>query len=166
MRKHTRIILTMYLLGLFIFLVHNIVNQNRELRILSKEVQELEILLEEKLEERRLLEEEFERLEEEKRLLEEMKVFSMEATAYTDDVASQGKWVGQTATGRKPQVGVVAVDPKIIPLETKLYIEGYGEAIAGDVGGAIKGNRIDVFLPDSKSCYEWGRRQVRVRVIE
>ena len=43
---------------------------------------------------------------------------SFEATAYTDNVESQGKWVGQTATGRKPQVGVIAVDPKVIPLES------------------------------------------------
>ena len=83
--------------------------------------------------------------------------FEMEATAYTDDVESQGKWVGQTASGMKPQVGVVAVDPKVIPLGTKLYVEGYGEAIAGDTGGAIKGMRIDVFLPDKDSCME-GKR--------
>ena len=92
--------------------------------------------------------------------------FEMEATAYTDDVESQGKWVGQTASGMKPQVGVVAVDPKVIPLGTKLYVEGYGEAIAGDTGGAIKGMRIDVFLPDKDSCMKWGRREVKVWKIE
>ena len=92
--------------------------------------------------------------------------FEMEATAYTDDVESQGKWVGQTASGMKPQVGVVAVDPKVIPLGTKLYVEGYGEAIAGDTGGAIKGMRIDVFLPDKDSCMKWGRRKVKVWKIE
>jgi 3D (Asp-Asp-Asp) domain-containing protein len=91
---------------------------------------------------------------------------TFEATAYTDDVESQGKWVGQTASGLKPQVGVVAVDPKIIPLGTKLYVEGYGNAIAGDVGGAIKGKMLDVFLPDKDSCMKWGRREVKVWRIE
>ena len=87
---------------------------------------------------------------------------TFEATAYTDNVKSQGKWVGQTATGRKPQVGVIAVDPKIIPLGTKLYVEGYGECVAGDTGGAIKGRIIDVFLPDENSCMKWGRKKVKV----
>lgn len=84
------------------------------------------------------------------------------ATAYTDNVQSQGKWVGQTATGMKPQVGVVAVDPNVIPLGTKMYIEGYGNAIAGDTGGAIKGNRIDLFMNTQKECINFGRRQVKV----
>lgn len=84
------------------------------------------------------------------------------ATAYDDSPESQGKWVGKTATGMKPQRGVVAVDPKVIPLGTKLYVEGYGNAISGDTGGAIKGNKIDVFLPDRDSCMKWGRRKVKV----
>lgn len=84
------------------------------------------------------------------------------ATAYTDNAQSQGKWVGQTATGMKPQVGVVAVDPNVIPLGTKMYIEGYGNAIAGDTGGAIKGNRIDLFMNTQKECINFGRRQVKV----
>lgn len=87
---------------------------------------------------------------------------SFEATAYTDDVESQGKWVGQTATGRKPQVGVIAVDPKVIPLETELYVEGYGYCVAGDVGGAIKGDRLDLFMNTRDECYTWGRKDVRV----
>ena len=92
--------------------------------------------------------------------------FEMEATAYTDDVESQGKWVGQTASGMKPQVGVVAVDPKVIPLGTKLYVEGYGEAIAGDTGGLIKGNKIDLFMDTREECIEFGRQVVRVRIVE
>ena len=92
--------------------------------------------------------------------------FEMEATAYTDDVESQGKWVGQTASGMKPQVGVVAVDPKVIPLGTKLYVEGYGECVAGDTGGAIKGNKIDLFMDTREECIEFGRQVVRVRIVE
>ena len=85
-----------------------------------------------------------------------------EATAYTDNVQSQGKWVGQTATGRKPQVGVIAVDPNVIPLNTKLYVEGYGEAVAGDVGGAIKGKRVDLFHNTQSECKSFGRRKVKI----
>ena len=85
-----------------------------------------------------------------------------EATAYTDDVQSQGKWVGQTTTGRKPQVGVIAVDPKVIPLNTKLYVEGYGECVAGDTGGLIKGNIIDLFFDTRDEVNKWGRKQVKV----
>lgn len=105
-------------------------------------------------------------LETEVKRLEDIKVFTMEATAYTDDVQSQGKWVGQTATGMKPAVGVVAVDPRIIPLGTRLYVEGYGPAIAGDVGGAIKGYRIDLFMANRGACMRFGRRQIRVRVLD
>lgn len=90
---------------------------------------------------------------------------TFEATAYTDDANSQGKWVGQTATGRKPQVGVVAVDPRVIPLETDLFIEGYGYAVAGDVGGAIKGKRVDLFMDTRAECRSFGRNQLRVWIV-
>lgn len=83
----------------------------------------------------------------------------MEATAYT--------WTGnRTATGTWPSRGTVAVDPSVIPMGTKLHIEGYGEAIAADTGGAIKGNIIDVYLDSENDCFSWGRRQVEVRIIE
>ena len=88
------------------------------------------------------------------------------ATAYTDDKQSQGKWVGQTATGVKPQVGVVAVDPKVIPLGTKLYIDGYGQAIAGDTGGAIKGKKIDLFMNSREECMDFGKRKIKVYRIK
>jgi len=87
------------------------------------------------------------------------RVMVMEATAYT--------WTGQrTASGTWPAVGTVAVDPQVIPLGTKLYIEGYGPAVALDTGGAVKGNVIDVYLPTEAECWQWGRRQVEVRVIK
>ena len=91
---------------------------------------------------------------------------TFEATAYTDDVESQGKWVGQTASGMKPQVGVIAVDPKVIPLGTKLYVEGYGNAIAGDTGGMIKGKRLDLFMNTNEECYAWGRKKVKVWKVQ
>ena len=112
------------------------------------------------------LEGEIEGLKKEIEHLENIKVFSMEATAYTDDYESQGKWVGQTATGRKPRVGIVAVDPKVIPLGTRLYVEGYGPAIAGDTGGAIEGHRIDLFMASRGEALRFGRRQIRVRILD
>lgn len=87
---------------------------------------------------------------------------TFEATAYSDNVESQGQWVGQTTTGRKPQVGVIAVDPKVIPLESNLFVEGYGYAVAGDTGGAIKGKRVDLFMNTRPECTKFGRQKVRV----
>jgi uncharacterized protein YabE (DUF348 family) len=71
-----------------------------------------------------------------------------------------------TATGQLVRFGVVAVDPRVIPLGTRLYVEGYGYGIAADKGSAIKGNRIDVFLESSQDAHRWGRRQTRVYILE
>lgn len=71
-----------------------------------------------------------------------------------------------TATGMRAVRGVVAVDPKFIPLGTKLYVEGYGFAIAGDTGGAIKGNRIDLCFNTVAECYTFGRRKVVVHILK
>ncbi|HAR40496.1 MAG TPA: peptidoglycan-binding protein [Coprothermobacter sp.] len=86
----------------------------------------------------------------------------MVATAYSAEEPGIGT---RTAMGTRVRYGVVAVDPKVIPLGTKLYIEGYGYAVAEDVGGAIKGNRIDVYFNTVKECYQWGRRVVKVYVL-
>ena len=63
-------------------------------------------------------------------------------------------------------LSTIAVDPNVIPLGTKVYVSGYGLAIAADTGGAIKGNIIDVFLNSYEECYSWGRRQVTVQILE
>lgn len=100
----------------------------------------------------------------------------MVATAYDLSYESTGKrpgdkWYGITASGTKARPGVVAVDPKVIPLGTKLYIESldgtpdYGYAIAEDTGGAIKGNKIDLFMEDAKEVKAFGRRKVKVYII-
>jgi len=82
----------------------------------------------------------------------------MQATAYT--------YSGfHTATGFNPAVGMVAVDPTIVPLGSKMYIEGYGYAWAADTGGAVKGNVIDVFLEEHSQCVNWGRRTVKVYIL-
>lgn len=86
----------------------------------------------------------------------------MEATAYAGDTI--------TATGTVPKrnpngLSTIAVDPRVIPLGTKVYIEGYGYAIAEDTGGAIKNNIIDLFLNSSQECYSWGRRNVNLYIV-
>jgi len=72
----------------------------------------------------------------------------------------------RTATGIKPRRGVVAVDPRVIPMGTKLYIEGYGYGIAADTGGAIKGRKIDVFFETRAEALKWGRRTVSVQIMK
>lgn len=58
------------------------------------------------------------------------------------------------------------MDPKIIPLGTKVYVEGYGYAIAADKGSSVKGNKIDVFYPTLKQCYKWGNKKVKIKILK
>ena len=94
---------------------------------------------------------------------EEMLVTATAYTAYCNGCS------GTTAYGidlrANPNQKVIAVDPKTIPLGKKVWVEGYGEAIAGDTGGAIKGNKIDVFLASSDSAIAWGVKQVKIKVL-
>lgn len=71
---------------------------------------------------------------------------------------------GRTALGIKTRKGVVAVDPKLIPLGTRLHVPGYGHAIAADVGTAIKGRLIDLWMPNHAAARKWGRRTVTITV--
>jgi len=71
---------------------------------------------------------------------------------------------GRTALGTVPRVGTVAVDPKVIPLRSLLYVEGYGYGRAEDTGAIIKGYKIDVWKPTADECRQWGRRWVGVTV--
>ena len=94
------------------------------------------------------------------------KTFNVVATAYTANCTGCS---GTTATGinlkANPGAKVISVDPNVIPLGSRVYVEGYGEAIAGDTGGAIKGNRIDIFMPDHTNAINFGRRTVSVTVL-
>lgn len=90
--------------------------------------------------------------------------YTMEATAYDDSPEQNGPYGPYTASGTRLRPGVVAVDPSVIPLGTKLYIEGYGYAVAEDTGGAIKGMKIDLFM-DSASAHQFGRQNVVVHVL-
>jgi uncharacterized protein YabE (DUF348 family) len=95
------------------------------------------------------------------------KEFYVSSTAYT---AFCNGCSGVTATGinlrNNPTMKVIAVDPSIIPLGTKVYVEGYGYAIAADKGSAINGYKIDVFLPTNAEAFRWGKRKVKIQILE
>lgn len=95
-----------------------------------------------------------------------MNSFYVLSTAYAPTVAEtdSNPWI--TASGLKSNYGVVAVDPKVIPLGTLLYVEGYGYAVAGDTGGAIKGNKIDVFFYYPSEARDWGVRRVKIYILD
>ena len=90
-------------------------------------------------------------------------VMSMEATAY---LPNDPGCTGITAIGIPATYGVVAVDPGIIPLGSRVYIPGYGEAIAADTGGAIYGYRIDLCMEDYYEAMDFGRRTVTVYLLD
>lgn len=95
------------------------------------------------------------------------RVLRMVSTAYDPGPGSCGRYAdGYTAIGMRAMKGVVAVDPRVIPLGSRVYVDGYGPAIAGDTGGAIKGNRIDVCFSSRAEALRWGRRTVDVVVME
>ena len=94
------------------------------------------------------------------------RVINMSASAYGPSAAENGGYAGQTASGLRAGYGVVAVDPRFIPLGTRLYIEGYGYAVAGDTGGAIKGSRIDLGFNSGSEARRFGRRKVKVLIVD
>ena len=73
---------------------------------------------------------------------------------------------GYGASGNPAVVGTCAVDPSVIPLGTRLYIDGYGYAIANDTGGGIKGYTVDLVMNTAAECYQWGRRTVNVYILD
>lgn len=93
----------------------------------------------------------------------EMVVTATAYTAYCEGCS------GTTAYGinlrANPEQKVIAVDPNVIPLGTKVWVENYGVAIAGDTGGAIKGNKIDVFIPSHDLAMQWGVKTVKLKVL-
>lgn len=104
------------------------------------------------------------------------KVLDMRATAYTASFKDTGKHPGDpgfgiTRSGMKARKGVIAVDPKVIPLGTKLYVEvlgntpDYGYCIAGDTGSAIKNDLIDLYFDDQDFVDRWGVKKVRVYIL-
>ena len=93
---------------------------------------------------------------------------SFKATAYTAD----SRWGHATASGMYAKLGIIAVDPSVIPIGTKVYVEGlngasdYGYAIAADTGSAIHGNIIDLYMNDEGACDSWGVKYVNIYVLE
>jgi 3D (Asp-Asp-Asp) domain-containing protein len=96
-----------------------------------------------------------------------VKVLTVKATAYS---ITCKKCSGITATGinlkKNPNQKVISVDPKVIKLGTKVYVEGYGYAIAADKGNSVKGNKIDVFIPSQKNALKWGSKTVTVKILK
>jgi 3D (Asp-Asp-Asp) domain-containing protein len=94
------------------------------------------------------------------------KVITVKATAYT---ASCKGCSGVTRTGvnlkTNPNAKVISVDPAVIPLGSKVFVEGYGYATAADTGGSINGNRIDVFIPSKQKAINWGTKQLKVTIL-
>ena len=91
-----------------------------------------------------------------------LSTLTMQSTAYTGGTL--------TATGTKPVynpggISTIAVDPSVIPLGSKVYVSGYGTAIAADTGGAINGNIIDLYFNSEADCIAWGRRNVTVEIL-
>ncbi|MDW8800453.1 3D domain-containing protein [Clostridium sp. A1-XYC3] len=90
------------------------------------------------------------------------KVLTMQSTAYTGDgITASGAGTTRDAGG----YSTIAVDPRVIPLGSRVYVEGYGYAVASDTGGAIKGNIIDVFFHSEGEARSWGRRTVTVYIL-
>lgn len=95
-----------------------------------------------------------------------IKTMTVSASAYT---FSCQRCSGTTALGinlrKHPNQKVISVDPRVIKLGTKVYVEGYGYAIAADTGGAIKGKTIDVFYSSYNKCIKWGRKTVKIQIL-
>ncbi|MGE7781605.1 LysM peptidoglycan-binding domain-containing protein [Peribacillus sp. NPDC097264] len=94
------------------------------------------------------------------------KEMTVRATAYTADCQGCS---GVTATGvdlkANPNQKVISVDPSVIPLGTKVYVEGYGYATAADTGSAIKGNKVDIFIPNKEDALNWGVKNVNLKIL-
>lgn len=88
-------------------------------------------------------------------------VLNMVATGYSAMVTGTGR----TKMGMRAGFGHVAVDPRVIPLGSLVYVEGYGMAMASDIGSAIRGNRIDLCFPNVRSAMKYGHRSLRVHVL-
>ncbi len=98
-------------------------------------------------------------------------VIECTATAYDPSPEENGGWGGMSATGLPLQKGVIAVDPSVIPLGSRVYVEApdgswsYGYAVAADTGGAIKGKRVDLLFLTKSECNNFGRRSCLVYVL-
>jgi N-acetylmuramoyl-L-alanine amidase len=102
-----------------------------------------------------------------KKIVKVKKEITVSATAYTADCQGCS---GTTFMGvdlkDNPDAKVIAVDPDVIPLGAKVYVQGYGYATAADIGGGIDGKEIDIFLSEQQDAEDWGRQEISVKLIE
>lgn len=94
------------------------------------------------------------------------RVIDITATAYAPGPLDNGKWGNLTYMGGTVHKGVAAVDPNVIPMGSKLWVEGYGYAVAEDQGSAIKGNRIDLAFDTRQEALDYGIKKVKVYILE
>lgn len=94
------------------------------------------------------------------------RIINMTATAYAPGMLDNGKWGNLNYMGGLVQKGIVAVDPRVIPMGSKVWVEGYGEAVAADQGSAIQGNRIDLAFNSRPEALNYGIQQVKVYLIQ
>jgi 3D (Asp-Asp-Asp) domain-containing protein len=155
-------------------------NQQKEtIDIIKEENAKLNKSLEEKVSELQVKAKEIEALKKEEEEAKEVsampsrgeaanyKEYYVEATGYIA-MCSEG-CTGITATGydlkANPNAKVIAVDPDVIPLGSKVHVEGYGYAVALDTGGAIDDYKIDLHFPTTAAAKEWGRKKVKIKVF-
>lgn len=94
------------------------------------------------------------------------RTLDMVATGYDNSYECNYPYYGGLSyTGQPLARGIVATDPNVIPMGTRLYIEGYGEAIAADQGNAIKGNRVDLYFDSRWEAMNWGMKTVTVTIL-
>ncbi|WP_019157002.1 3D domain-containing protein [Robertmurraya massiliosenegalensis] len=87
------------------------------------------------------------------------------ATAYSHETSTTGLTYMGHNIKKNPNMKLIAVDPSVIPLGSKVWVEGYGEAIAGDTGSAIVGHKIDVLMPNGAKAIQWGRKVVKIKIL-
>ncbi|MEI6285100.1 MAG: 3D domain-containing protein [Bacillota bacterium] len=92
-----------------------------------------------------------------------MRTMSMNVSAYSTEDPGCGLY---TYRGTRIRKGLCAVDPKVIPLGTRLYIPGYGIAVADDIGSAIKGQKLDLAFESRREALNFGRKQITIFILE
>lgn len=92
-----------------------------------------------------------------------VKTASVESASYRTFTATAYSLRGRTASGERVRSGIIAADPRVLPLGTVVHIQGMGTFVVKDTGGAIKGNKIDIWMPSG--AMKFGRRKVQLRVV-
>ena len=94
-----------------------------------------------------------------------VKTSSVVSSSYRTFVATAYSLRGRMANGQHVHQGAIATDPRVLPIGTVVHIEGLGNFVVKDTGGAIKGFRIDIWMSSRASAIKWGKRPVKLRVV-